>query len=76
MEVGLSPSHFVLHGDPAHLHKKGVKPFLQIFGPSLLWPNGWMHQMPLGTEVGLSRGDFVFDGNPARLPKRAEPPNF
>ena len=41
MEVGLSPGDFVLDGDPAPLAKKGG---CQIFGPFLLWPNGWMHQ--------------------------------
>jgi len=30
MEVGLGPGHIVLDG--------------QIFGPCLLWPNGWMDQ--------------------------------
>jgi len=35
MEVGLSPGDFVFDGDPA------LSP---IFGPSLLWPNGWMDQ--------------------------------
>ena len=43
-EVGLSPSNIVLGGDPA-----GCCPFpkgaqLPIFGPYLLWPNGWMDQ--------------------------------
>jgi len=42
MEVGLGPVHIVLDGDTASLPKKGTKP--PIFGPSLLWPNGWMHQ--------------------------------
>ena len=41
MEVGLNPGDFVLDGDPAS--KGGGAPSL-IFGPSLLWPNGWMHQ--------------------------------
>ena len=41
-EVGLSPGHFVPDGDPAPLPQKGAEP--PIFGPSLLWPNGWMHQ--------------------------------
>jgi len=40
MEVGLSPGDFVLDGDPAPLPKKGAEP--PIFGPCLLWPNGWM----------------------------------
>jgi len=42
MEVGLGPGHIVLDGDPATLRKKGQSP--TIFGPFLLWPNGWMHQ--------------------------------
>ena len=36
MEIGLDPGDFVLDGDPA--------PPPQIFGPCLLWPNGWMDQ--------------------------------
>ena len=45
MEVRLSPGDFVLDGNPAHPPplKKGAGP-PQIFGPSLLWPNGWMYQ--------------------------------
>jgi len=34
MEVGLSPGDFVLDWDPDP----------PIFGPCLLWPNGWMDQ--------------------------------
>jgi len=42
MEVGLGRlGDFVLHGDPFPLPKKGRS---QIFGPCLLWPNGWMDQ--------------------------------
>jgi len=51
MEVGLDPDHIVQDGDPAP-PKRGVhsptprgghspRP---IFGPCLLWPNGWMDQ--------------------------------
>ena len=43
MEVGLDPVHIVLDGDTAPLPKSGDRA-PQIFGPSLLWPNGWMHQ--------------------------------
>ena len=42
-EVGLAPGHIVLDGDPAPLPKKGGR-VIPIFGPFLLWPNGWMHQ--------------------------------
>jgi len=83
IEVGLGTGDFVLDGDPAPLPKKGRSP--QIFGPCLLWPNGWMDQdgtwhgsrpqsRRLGVEVGLSLGDFVLDGDPAPSPKGAEPP--
>jgi len=41
MEVGLRPRDFVLDGDPAPSPKRAEPP---IFGPCLLWPNGWMHQ--------------------------------
>ena len=40
MEVGLIRGDFVLDGDPPPLPQKGVP----IFGPFLLWTNGWMHQ--------------------------------
>jgi len=43
-EVGLGPRHILLDGDPAPLPKKGAEP-PPIFGPFLLWPNGWMHQV-------------------------------
>jgi len=43
IEVGLSPGDFVLDGDTAPPQKCGGAPF-PIFGPFLLWPNGWMHQ--------------------------------
>jgi len=41
-EVGLSPSDVVLDGDPALPPQTGAEP--PIFGPCLLWPNGWMDQ--------------------------------
>jgi len=43
MEVGLGPVHIVLDGDTSPSPKQGVE-LPQIFGPYLLWPNGWMHQ--------------------------------
>jgi len=54
IEVGLSPGGFVLDGEPAPSQKgEGGAPSL-IFGPFLLWQNGWMHKMPLGMDAGLS----------------------
>jgi len=42
-EVGLGPGDIALDGDPAPPSKKsGAQP--PIFGPCLLWPNGWMDQ--------------------------------
>ena len=57
--TGLSPGDFVLDGDPAPS---------PIFGPFLLWPNGWMDEA--GTWHGGSPqpGDFVLDGDPAPSP--------
>ena len=43
MEVGLIPCDFMLDGDPAPPPQKGQSSH-QIFGPCLLWPNGWMDQ--------------------------------
>ena len=43
-DVGLSLGDIVLDGDPAPLPKKGGGAPFPIFGPFLLWPNGWMHQ--------------------------------
>jgi len=41
VEVGLSCGHTLLGGDPVPPSKRGTAP---IFGPCLLWPNGWMDQ--------------------------------
>ena len=65
MQVGLSRGHIVFDGDPAPLPKKGTEP-PPIFGPCLLWPNGWMDQD--ATEVGLVAGDIVLDGGQLPLP--------
>jgi len=43
MQVGLGPGHTVLDGDPAPPPQKGHSP--PIFGPYLLWQNGWMDQV-------------------------------
>jgi len=42
-QLSLVPGHIVLDGDPAPPPPKGHKPPL-IFGPYLLWTNGWMDQ--------------------------------
>ena len=43
-KVGLGPDNIVLDRHTAPLPKKGAEPPSQIFGPCLLWPNGWMDQ--------------------------------
>jgi len=64
LQVGLGSGHIVLDGNPAPLPPKAHSP--PVFGPCLLWPNGWM-KTPLGTEVDLSPGHIVLDGDPAPL---------
>ena len=75
-EVGLGPGHIVLDGDPATLSQKKEARQPPMFGPCLLWPNGWMDQD--GTwhrGMGLGPGYIVLDWDPAPLPKKgAEPP--
>jgi len=65
MEVGRGPGDFVLDGDPAPPRKR-AQPH-PIFGPRLLWPNGWMD----GTEVDLGPGHIALDGDPAPLQRGA-----
>ena len=43
-EVVLGPDDIVLDGDPALSPTKGGGPLSPIFGPCLLWPNGWIDQ--------------------------------
>jgi len=75
MNVGLSEGDFVLDEDPAPLPTRGgASP---IFGPFLLWPNGWMHQD--ATWYGgrpQPRGLCVRWGPSPSPVKKAEPPIF
>jgi len=68
-EVNLGPRDIVLDGDPAP--PKGAQP--PIFGPCLLWSNGWMINIPLGMGAGLSPCNIVLDGDPTS-PKRGSAP--
>jgi len=72
MQVDLGPGHIVLDGDPSSPTKKGAQ-LPPLFGPCLLWPNGWMDKMPLSMEVGLGPGHIVLDGDLAPPSKRAYP---
>ena len=75
MEIGLSPGDFVLDADPAPPQKgRALSP---IFGPFLLWPNGWMHQD--ATWYGgrpQPRGPCVRCGPSPPPQKGGEAPNF
>jgi len=76
MEVGLDPSNIVLDGDPAPHPQKGGTP--QIFGPCLLWPNGWMDQDATWYNGRpRPRPHCVTWGPRSPLPKGAQrPPDF
>jgi len=52
-------SHYARWG-PSFPSERGTAP--PLFGPRLLWLNGWVIKMPFGTEVGLGQGDIVLDG--------------
>ena len=62
----------MLDGDPA-APEEARQP-QPLFSPRLLWSNGWMIKMPLGTEVGLGPGHIVLDGDPATPRGTAAPP--
>jgi len=74
MQVGFSPGHIVLDGDPPVPSQKGTEP--PIFGPCLLWPKGFWIKMPLGMEVGLGPGHILLEGDPTQLPKWGTGPQF
>jgi len=44
MEVGFGPGDFVFDGDPATPRTEGITHYHPVFGPCLLWPNGWMDE--------------------------------
>ena len=44
MEVGLTPRHIVLDGDPVLTYPERGTAAPPLFGPCLLWPNGRMDQ--------------------------------
>ena len=68
MPLGMEIGHIVLDGDPAP--PKGAQP--PIFGPCLLWPNGWIDQ------DAACWGHIVLDGGPASPleSSTAAPPHF
>jgi len=56
---------FVLDGDIAPL-KRGTAP--QLFGPCLLWPNGWMDHDAMHLVRSIGPGHML-DGDPASSPE-------
>jgi len=75
-KVGFNPSNIVLEGDPAAPPQKGRRAPPPIFGPCLLWPNGWMDQEVTGMEVSLGPVHIVLDMDPAPHKKGGTAPNF
>jgi len=74
MEVGLSPGDFVFDGDPAPLPKKEAEP--PIFGPCLLWPNGWMDEDAAWYGSRPRPRPHVLDGVPAPAKEAQQTPCF
>jgi len=77
-EVGLSPGdRVVLDGDPAP-SQKGDRALSPIFGPFLLWPNGWMHQDATWYGARPQPMGLCVRWGPSPLPKKGAqtPPNF
>jgi len=73
-EVGLGKDDIVLHEDPAPISKKGVEP--PIFGPFLLWPNGWMHQEATRYGGRPQPRRLCVRWGPSPSPQRGAAPNF
>ena len=76
-EVGLSPGHILLHGNPAHpspppKKKKGTVP--NFLAHVYCYKTGGWVKMPLRMEVGLDPGHIVFDGAQLPLQKRRTAP--
>ena len=75
MQVGLSPGHIVLDGDPAlPPQKKGAQP--PLFGPCLLWPNSWMDQDATWYEGRPRPGQHCVRCGPSSTPWGTAPAQF
>jgi len=76
-EIGLGPDDIVLDGDPAPPPQQGGGAPSPIFGPCLLWPNGWMDQDGTWHGRGPWSRPHCTRWDPAPpLQKGAERPNF
>jgi len=76
MQVGLVPGHIVLDGHPAPPVPKGHSS--PIFGPYLLWSNGWLDQDATwyGGRLGAATGHIALNGDPAPPKKGHNPPQL
>ena len=75
-KVGLDPSDIVLDGDPAPPPPK-TRQSPSIFGPCLLWPNGWMDQDATWYDGRpRPRPHCVRWGPSSPLPERGTAPQF
>jgi len=75
MEVGVGPGHIVLDGDPAHPPQKRVHS-PTIFGPCLLWPNGWIDQDTTWYAGRPRPRPHCVRWSPAPPPKKGHSPQF
>ena len=71
MEVCLGTGDFVLDGDHTPPSQKGGTP---IFGPFLLWPNGWMHQDVTWYGGKPEPGRLCVRWGPSPLPEKGRSP--
>ena len=60
MQVGLSPGHIVIDGDPAPPPQRVTVP--QFSANICCGQMAGLIKMTLGTDVGLNPGDVVLDG--------------
>jgi len=62
-EIGLSPGHIVLGGDPVPAERGTAAP-AHLSADVYCGQTAGCTRIPLDTEVGFDPGDIVFDGNP------------
>jgi len=78
MEVGLGPGDFVFDSDLAITPRKKAQPPHPIFGPCLLWPNGWMDHDATwyGVKCRLGRRCVRWDRSTQLPSKRGTAPSY
>ena len=72
-KVGVSSGDSVLDGDPAPPHKGGGAPS-PIFGPFLLWPNGWMDHAGIWHGGRPQSSRLCVRWGPSPLPRKGAEP--